>query len=86
MLRGNNQIANPIGVGLICTAGMSARSQVQVTSAGSTTFVDWKGAGFSSVANAGAPTNFQFWYRDPQNVCSGAGFNFTNAWTVEFSN
>ncbi len=86
LLRGNNQIANPIGDGIICTAGMSQRSQVQVTAAGVTSFTDFNGAGFGSVANLGAPTNFQFWYRDPMATCSGSGFNFSNAWTVTYEN
>ena len=29
-----------------------------------------------------SPTNFQFWYRDPANACSGLGFNFTNAVSI----
>ena len=90
LLRGNNQVngglGNPIGAGLICVGGASQRSQVQVTDAsGSTTFSDWNGAGFGSVANSGVPTNFQFWYRDPQNSpCAGTDFNFSNAWTVTY--
>jgi hypothetical protein len=88
LLRGNNQVnsgnGNPIGDGLICTAGASNRSQVQVTVAGSTNYTNWNGAALGSVANMGAPTNFQFWYRDPSNTCSGSGFNFTNAWTVTY--
>ncbi len=90
LLRGDNQLngglGNPAGAGLICVGGGSQRSQVQVTDAGgNTTFSDWNGAGFGSIANAGVPTNFQFWYRDPVgSPCAGTDFNFSNAWTVTY--
>lgn len=32
--------------------------------------------------HTGVATNYQYWYRDPGNTCSGAGFNFSNAWTT----
>ena len=51
---------------------------------GATNFTDFNGAPFGSVANLGTATNFQFWYRDPGNTCSGAGFNLTNGWTVTY--
>jgi hypothetical protein len=85
ILRADNQVANPIGDGILCAVGNSQRSHVQVTSAGSTTYTDFSGSPFGAVANAGGvATNFQFWYRDPTNTCSGSGFNFTNAWTVTY--
>jgi predicted carbohydrate-binding protein with CBM5 and CBM33 domain len=84
ILRGANQLAgNPAGDGLLCTSGQTARSHVQVTSAGNTTFTDFQGNPFgSSSYGIGVPTNYQFWYRDPGNPCSGAGFNFSNACAV----
>ncbi len=87
ILRGANQLngsaGNPVGDGLLCTGGNSARSQVQVTANGSTTFSHFLGGSFgASCYGIGVPTNYQFWYRDPQNSCSGTGFNFSNAWTV----
>ncbi|MFT7487188.1 MAG: hypothetical protein ACI9F9_003047 [Candidatus Paceibacteria bacterium] len=84
ILKGNNQITVPAGDGILCTSGGSQRSHVQVTVAGSTSFTDFNGAPFGSVSNLGIPTNFQFWYRDPANQCTGAGFNFTNGWTVTY--
>jgi len=84
LLRGDNPIASLVGDGLLCTAGGSQRSQVQVTVAGATTFTDFGGQPFGAVANVGAPTNFQCWYRDPEGACTGAGFNFSNAWTVTY--
>lgn len=84
LLRADNQVGVPIGDGILCTSGNSLRSQVQVTVAGATVFTDFQGGPFAAVANSGAPTNFQFWYRDPSNTCSGSGFNFTNAWTVTY--
>ena len=82
LLRGSNQVAFPAGDGILCTAGQSQRSQVQFTSVGGTTFTDFNGSGFGTVSTIGAVTNFQFWYRDTSNTCSGAGFNFSNGWGV----
>ncbi len=87
ILRGAVQVNAGLGIGigdgLLCTTGSTARSQVQITSAGSTTFTDFQGSPFGvSSYGAGLPTNYQFWYRDAANTCSGAGFNFTNGWTV----
>jgi hypothetical protein len=87
ILRGANQLngglGNPVGDGLLCVGGQSARSQVQVTSAGTTAFTDFNGSPFGqSSYGVGVPTNYQFWYRDTGNTCSGSGFNFSNAWTT----
>lgn len=87
LLRGANQIngglGNPVGDGLLCTNGQTARSQVQTTRAGVTTFAHFKGTPFGTTSyGTGTPTNYQFWYRDASNTCSGSGFNFSNAWTV----
>lgn len=90
LLRGNNQVngglGNGVGDGLICAAGGSQRSQVQITDAsGATTFSAWNGNGLGSVANAiGTPTYFQFWYRDPMGGPCNTGFNFSNAWDVTY--
>jgi len=85
LLRGDNQIALPAGDGLLCTAGNSQRSQVQLTDAGGATqFTQFNGGPFGAVAGLGVPTNFQFWYRDPQGSPCGAGFNFSNGWTVAY--
>ena len=87
VLRGSNQLnaelGNPVGDGLLCTGGQTARSQVQVTVGGNTTLTDFQGLPFGqSSYGAGVQTNYQFWYRDNANTCSGSGFNFSNAWTV----
>jgi enediyne biosynthesis protein E4 len=87
LLRGMNQLngglGNPVGDGLLCTGGQTARSHVQVTVAGDTVFNDFQGNPFgASSFGAGAQVNYQFWYRDPMNPCSGSGFNFANAWGV----
>lgn len=84
VLRGDNQVSNPIGDGILCTSGGSLRSQIQVTVAGETVFSDFQGSPFGSVANSGTATHFQFWYRDSTNPCSGLGFNFTNGWTITY--
>lgn len=87
ILRGATQtnagLGLAVGDGLLCTGGQSARSQVQLASAGSTLFTDFQGMPFgASSYGAGVPTNYQFWYRNTTNSCSGAGFNFSNAWTT----
>ena len=87
----NGGLGTPTGAGLLCTGGQTARSQIQFTYAypsaftvpGVTTFTDFQGSPFGASCNGvGVPTNYQFWYRDPQETCSGSGFNFSNAWTV----
>lgn len=79
----NGGLGQPVGDGLLCTAGQSARSHVQITSGGSTTFTDFAGQSFGATSfGVGTVTNYQFWYRDPSNTCTGQGFNFTNAWGV----
>lgn len=79
----NGGLGNAVGDGLLCTGGQVARSQVQLTSGGTATFSDFQGNGFgASNYGIGVPTNYQFWYRDPGNACSGTGFNFSNAWSV----
>lgn len=87
LLRAANQavggLGAPIGDGLLCVFGSMARSQVQLTFGGATTFSDFKGSPFADWSfGAGVPTNYQFWYRDIGNTCSGWGFNLSNAWTV----
>lgn len=77
----NGGLGNLVGDGLLCTSGQTARSQVLTSSQGSVVFKDFKGQGFgASSYGPGVDTHYQFWYRDPQNSCSGAGFNFSNAW------
>lgn len=90
ILRGLSQLGGGLGVGmgdgLFCTSGNSARSQVQVTAAGETLFSDFKGQTFGEASyGAGVTANYQFWYRDAQNTCSGQGFNFSNAWSVTWT-
>jgi hypothetical protein len=92
IIRGNNLAGGgggaPIGAGLICAVGGSQRSAVQVTDAsGTTAYTTWDGTnGLGSVANMGADTHYQFWYRDPMNSpCAGTDFNFTGAISVTYN-
>ncbi len=88
ILRGANPVngglGTPIGDGLLCTGGQTARSHVPLTNFnGTLTFIDFKGSPFGARSlGPGVPTNHQFWYRDPANTCTGSGFNFSNAWAV----
>lgn len=84
LLRGDNVIHTIVGDGKLCTGGAGQRSQVQLATGGTTAFTHFNGAPFAAVSNVGAETHFQFWYRDPANPCTGAGFNFSNAWTVTY--
>ena len=79
----NGGFGGIFGDGLLCIAGQAARSQVQVTSAGESTFADFQGSPFGAFQlGAGTATNYQFWYRDNGNTCLGMGFNLSNAWRV----
>ena len=87
LLRGANRtnggFGNLVGDGLLCVGGSLARSQVQMTSLGNTTFTHFNGNPFGQDSfGAGVSTHYQFWYRDGGNNCSGSGFNFSNAWSV----
>lgn len=76
---------NPIGDGLLCTSP-ELRSQILFAdAAGSASLDDWRGQPFGSFpgcANVGAPTYYQWWFRDAASTCSGLGFNFSNGWEV----
>jgi|GEM_PF-2721065 len=90
-VKGSNPLGggngNPVGDGLLC-AGPQLRSQVIISNSnGELTMNDWRGQPFSTfpnAANMGSTTYYQWWYRDPMNPCSGQGFNFTNAWSVDW--
>ncbi len=74
----------PLGAGLLCVTGTTARSQVQITSAaGTTSFTNFQGQSFGAAsAGAGSSTYYQFWYRTPHNYCTTTTFNFSNAWEL----
>jgi hypothetical protein len=81
LIRGDNQVSFPAGDGILCLTGNVQRSGVGF---GGSFGGFGSGTGLGSVANLAAPTNFQYWYRDPANPCTGSGFNFSNAWTVTY--
>ena len=79
----NGGLGTPVGDGLLCVTGASNRSQVQFSEPGGvTTFTDFNGGSLG--LSAGSALNYQLWYRDPANACSGAGFNFSNGWEVNW--
>ncbi len=87
ILQGANQLngglGNAMGDGLLCVGGQSVRSHVQYTQGGATTFTNFHFSPISTFSyGIGVPTNYQYWYRDSGNTCSGIGFNFSNAWTT----
>ncbi len=76
-----------VGDGLLCSNPQIRSQVISSFFTGSLLMTDWKGQPFGtypSAANMGAPTYYQWWYRDVDNTCSGAGFNFTNAWVVNW--
>lgn len=90
ILQGSTQLGGgrgtPLGDGLLCLGGQTSRSHVQAASQwGYMAFTDFAGSSFASVSNGpGAMTYYQLWYRDPVYTCSGAAFNFSNGWTVNW--
>lgn len=76
--QGNNQLANPAGDGILCTAGGVIRYAVNPTDASGAV----SQGGFGVNAAAGQTRNYQYWFRDNTNPCGMGGFNFTNGWTV----
>ncbi len=78
---------NPVGDGLLC-ANPQLRSQViSANILGDVVMKDWHGQPFGTypfAANVGSTTYYQWWYRDVANPCTGAGFNFSNAWQVDW--
>ncbi len=90
LLRGLNYdshgFGHPFGDGLLCIGSIQARSQLQVTVAGETTFTHFNGLPLGTFSlNSGGYTHYQYWYRDGSNSCTGTGFNLSNAWMVEWS-
>lgn len=89
MLRGtepvNRGLGNPAGDGLLCVGGFTVRSQVQSATAGFATFTNFHGTPiFEDHFGAGNPSHYQFWFRDSGNQCTNSGFNFSNAWKVDW--
>ena len=74
--QGTNQLANPVGDGILCS-NASMRYGVLMTDGAGTAVQGGLGAN----AAPGASLNYQYWFRVPGNTCGGL-FNFSNAWTV----
>lgn len=89
LIRGSNRVGGGLGSpaadGLLCINGDIRRSQFfDATSAGA--IDNFRGQPLGSTNHApGLPDLYQFWYRDPENSCSGQSFNFTNAWAVTWT-
>ena len=82
--QGNNQLngglGNAAGDGLLCTAGGTIRYDINFLDASGST----SQTGFGVNASVGATRNYQYWFRDTGNACTGS-FNFTNAWSVTWN-
>ena len=75
--QGTNQLANPVGDGILCSNMSVRRYTVNMTDGAGTAVQEGLGAN----AAPGTSLNYQYWFRDPGNTCGGL-FNFSNAWTV----
>jgi hypothetical protein len=86
-----NQVAGgagtPMGNGLLCTGAGASSSAVSFTTGGSTTFSQFRpGISFGAASfGAGVTAHYQYWYRDGAGAC-GAGYNYSNAWSVTWQN
>jgi hypothetical protein len=77
----------PMGGGLLCTGSGATLSSVGFTVGGDLTFSQFRpGVSFGAASfGAGVTANYQFWYRDGAGSC-GAGYNYSNAWSVTWQN
>lgn len=76
---------NPLGDGLLCTSPELRSQPLAASSTGERLMEFWRGQPFGQfpgAANLGAPTYYQWWFRDPAGTCTGQDFNFSNAWEV----
>jgi hypothetical protein len=78
--QGTNQITLPAGDGVLCSNSNLRYAVNSLDSLGNVTQ-----NGFGANAAPSQSLNYQYWFRDPANACSGAGFNFTNAWAVTWN-
>lgn len=78
--QGANQLSAPAGDGILCSNALKRYAVNPTDASGAATQ-----SGFSAFASVGASLNYQYWFRDPANVCSGLGFNFSNGWTVAWN-
>ncbi|MFT7486776.1 MAG: hypothetical protein ACI9F9_002632 [Candidatus Paceibacteria bacterium] len=78
--QGTNQITVAAGDGVLCSNSNLRYGVNSLDAMGNVTQ-----AGFGANAAMGQSLNYQYWFRDPANPCSGAGFNFTNAWAVTWN-
>jgi len=74
--QGTNQIANPVGDGILCSTPSNRYDLNVLDGNGETTQAD-----FGALAGIGETINYQYWFRDPMNPCGGQ-FNFSSGWTV----
>ncbi len=84
LLRGDSNSPLPAGDGFLCISGNLQVSQVGYGAPNGVAYTHFNGATFGSVANAGAPTHFQFWYRDSASACGAGNYNFSNVLSVSY--
>lgn len=78
-------LGSPVGDGLLCLSPQLRSQPLSSNGAGEISMTNWRGQLFGTypgAANIGTTTYYQWWYRDPNNTCSGQGFNFTNGLSV----
>lgn len=86
----------PDNAGLLCVSGQTRRGAVVFTdSFGAASFPDFQGTAYgqSDIVVIGASVSYTHWFRDPGTAAgclgdtpTGADFNFSNGWTVMWTN
>ncbi|MFT7670090.1 MAG: hypothetical protein ACI8X5_002797 [Planctomycetota bacterium] len=85
---GNGDVPNASG--LFCVSPQQRGSVFFTNGAGGTAVTDFQGAPFGASAQpCGSTTYYQYWFRDPSNICqnapgTSAAFNFSNALAVDW--
>ncbi|MFT7485231.1 MAG: hypothetical protein ACI9F9_001078 [Candidatus Paceibacteria bacterium] len=75
--QGSNMVNVPAGDGILCS---NATLRYGVQSLDANGMVTQSGFGLN--AAPGQTLNYQYWFRDPANPCTGSGFNFTGGWVT----
>ncbi len=70
--------------GFRCAFGPVKRLEIVTTDGTGAAQTSVNIATAGAIPLGGATRTYQFWYRDMGNTCSGQGFNFSNAWAVQW--
>lgn len=88
----NGNPSVPNASGLFCVSPTLRGGVIFVDGTGAATATDFQGNPFGASAQpVGSTTYYQYWYRDPSNVCqnapnNAAAFNFSNGYAIDWAN